>query len=89
MIHPGVRVSTSRRTYFSRISQAAKYSPHKMKFQVAPCQNPVQNHTMRILRSVLAVPWRLPPRGIYKYSRNQAVRDICQRRQNSVTEAEV
>ena len=58
-----------------------------MKFQLAPCQKPVQNHTMKMLRSVFAVPPRLPPRGIYRYSRNQVVSDMCHRRQNSVTDA--
>ena len=27
---------------------------------------------------------RLPPRGIYRYSRNQVDREMCHRRQNSV-----
>ena len=62
----GVFSSTPRRTYRSKISQAAKYSPHRMKFQLAPCQKPVQNQTIRRFRMVLAVPPRLPPRGIYK-----------------------
>mgnify|MGYP000034315128 CR=1 FL=1 len=30
-----------------------------------------------------------PPRGIYTYSRNQPERVMCQRRQNSVMEAEM
>ena len=84
----GVFSSTFRRTNFSSTSHAAKYSPQRRKFQLAPCHRPVQNHTIRIFRRVFAVPQRLPPRGIYRYSRNQPVRDMCHRRQNSVTEAE-
>ena len=34
----------------------------------------------------LAAPRRLPPRGMYTYSRNQLVREMCHRFQNSVTE---
>ena len=60
-----------------------------MKFQLAPCQKPVQNQTMKIFRTVRQFPFRLPPRGIYRYSRNQVVREMCHRRQNSVTEAAV
>ena len=31
---------------FSKISQNPKYTPHKIKFQLAPCQSPVHNHTI-------------------------------------------
>ena len=60
-----------------------------MKFQLAPCQKPVQNQTRKMFRTVRHVPFRLPPKGMYSYSRNHVVREMCHRRQNSVTEAAV
>ena len=84
----GVFFKTFRSAYFSKISHAAKYRPQRMKFQLAPCQKPVQNQTIRIFRSVLTVPPRFPPRGIYRYSRNQLVKDMCHRRQNSETDVD-
>ena len=47
---------------------------------------PVNPHTMRMLRICFHAPRRLPPSGIYTYSRNQVPSEMCQRRQNSVTE---
>ena len=60
-----------------------------MKFQLAPCQMPVSSSTMNRLKICRLSPLRLPPRGIYTYSRNQLDNVICQRRQNSVMEAEI
>ena len=60
-------------------------NPHKIKFQAAPCQNPVKNHTTSRLKIVRTLPLRFPPSGMYTYSRNHAPSVICHLRQNSVT----
>ena len=60
-----------------------------MKFQLAPCQMPVSSSTTNRLKIWRLRPLRLPPRDIYTYSRNQPDRVMCQRRQNSVMEAEI
>lgn len=64
-------------------------SPHIIKFQSAPCQKPVNIQTIKRLRRVLALPWRLPPRGIYTYSLNHEPKVLCHLRQNSVIERDV
>ena len=45
---------------------------------------PVSRKTMNRFRYTL--PRRLPPRGIYTYSRNQLPREMCHLFQNSVTD---
>ena len=52
-------------THLSTIKNAAYSSPHKMKFQLAPCHIPVKNHTARVLNTQRIILTRLPPRGIY------------------------
>ena len=64
-------------------------SPQNRKFHPAPCQIPVSVHTINILRICLASPLRLPPRGIYTYSLNQVLREICHLCQKSVTEVAI
>ena len=50
---------------------------------------PVSSSTMNRFKICRLSPLRLPPSGIYTYSRNQPDRVMCQRRQNSVMEAEI
>ena len=45
-------------------SNSAKYRPQMMKVQSAPCQKPVRNHTVRVLRNHFPLDTRLPPRGM-------------------------
>ena len=59
------------------------HRPQMIKVQLAPCHRPVQKNTISLLRYVFAFPFRFPPRGIYRYSRNQVEREICHLRQNS------
>src|SRR5574344_1801363 len=73
----------------SKMRNTAKYTPQSAKFQSAPCQKPVRNQTAIILNSCRGSGQRLPPSGIYTYSRNQVPSVICQRRQNSVIEREI
>ena len=58
--------------------------PQKTKFQLAPCQNPPKS--MVSIRFIWrrCLPLRLPPSGIYKYSRKKRDNVICQRRQKSM-----
>ena len=58
--------------------------PQHMYIPVLPCHIPVSRNTMNRFRYTL--PLRLPPSGIYTYSRNQLPREICHRFQNSVTD---
>ena len=44
---------------------------------------------MRMFRIHLPLLHRLPPRGKYRYSRNQLVREMCQRFQNSTMDLEI
>ena len=69
---------------FSMVSRMPKYSPQKMKFQLAPCQKPVRDQTIIRFRTHFHLLTRLPPKGIYTYSRNQVLRVICHLRQKSV-----
>ena len=59
--------------------------PQTTKVQFAPCQSPQSVKTISVLKIVRRVPLRLPPKGIYKYSVNHDVSEICQPRQNSDT----
>mgnify|MGYP003293067338 CR=1 FL=1 len=49
---------------FSIIKNTKKYNPHKIKFQLAPCQNPVNDHTIKIFNICLKIPFLFPPKGI-------------------------
>ncbi len=60
-----------------------------MKVKLAPCQKPVRKNTSSLLSVVRTLPLRLPPSGIYTYSLNQVESEMCQRRQNSCTLAEM
>ena len=50
---------------FSIMINIPKYNPHKIKFQLAPCQNPVKTHTITIFLNHLILDTRFPPRDIY------------------------
>ncbi len=79
----GQTIILLRKTTFSIKIKVPKYNPHKAKFQLAPCQSPVRNHTMNKFRISFHLPTRLPPRGIYTYSLNHDPREICHLCQNS------
>ena len=49
---------------FSSNRKNTKYIPHNMKFQLAPCQNPVRNHTIIMFLIHFSLDTLLPPRGI-------------------------
>ena len=53
-------------------------------FEAAPCHSPVKNQTTNRLKTQRPTETRLPPSGMYTYSRNQPPSVMCQRRQNSV-----
>ena len=50
---------------FSITKNIKKYNPHKIKFQFAPCQKPVKDHTISIFKICLFNPFLFPPSGIY------------------------
>ena len=83
---PGSFFNTADRKNRSRTIIAKKYRPHSKKFQLAPCHRPVQAHTTNRLNTSRAGFTRLPPKGIYRYSRNQLPKEMCHRRQNSVAD---
>ena len=85
----GAFSNLSSRRNFSTISRTKKYSPQNRKVQLAPCQMPVAAQTTNRLNTCRPLPRRLPPRGIYTYSRNQVDREMCHRRQNSVMLLEI
>ena len=62
--------------------------PHTTKVQSAPCHRPLTANTMTTLSWVRQKPPRLPPRGKYRYSRNQEVREMCHFFQKSFTVAD-
>ena len=69
--------------HFSSTINKNNISPHNIKFQLAPCHNPVNIQTQNRFRYKCFL---LPPSGIYTYSRSQLPRVICHRLQNSVME---
>ena len=68
----------------SIIKKNPLYAPHIIKFQDAPCQNPVARKTIAKFINVLNFPFLFPPSGIYKYSLNQVDNEMCHLLQNSV-----
>ena len=50
---------------FSIIKNTPKYNPQIIKFQSAPCHNPVKNHTIKIFLSHFILDVLFPPSGIY------------------------
>ena len=60
-----------------------------MNVQFAPCQIPVARNTMNLLITVLALPLRLPPSGMYRYSLNHVDSEMCHLLQNSLMDVEM
>ena len=63
LINPGILCKTG--IHFSKSSITANKSPHRTKFQAAPCHRPVSIQTVRIFSIQRPFPTRLPPIGIY------------------------
>ena len=50
--------------YFSKTKRIKYHNPQIIKDQLAPCQKPVINQTIIILKTVLIVEHLFPPRGM-------------------------
>ena len=62
--------------------------PQAIKVQLAPCQKPLTINMIKVFLTRIQFPPLLPHNGMYRYSRNQVDRYICQRRQNSAMSLE-
>ena len=80
----GIFCRNFNKKHFSINKSIKKYMPHITKFQAAPCHNPVSAHTINKFQACLAGPFLLPPSGMYTYSLNHVLREICHLLQNSV-----
>ena len=52
------------KNFFSITRITPKYNPQKIKFQLAPCQNPVKNQTTKMFLIHFKLLTRFPPSGI-------------------------
>jgi hypothetical protein len=59
-------------------------APHMTHVQPAPCQSPETTIVRNRLSQTRKRPRRLPPSGMYTWSRNHVDRLMCHRRRNSV-----
>ena len=50
----------------SRVAKSPCHSPHSTKVQLAPCHRPVEKNTTNLFHMVRTLPFRLPPRGMYR-----------------------
>ena len=72
---------------FSIIRIIPNINPHIIKFQFAPCQIPVNVHTINIFRINFFVPSLLPPNGMYDLP-DEVAAYIAKRLKSNVRELE-